>query len=436
MPYIAGDDILRPIRARGDRIMAGVCVFLWLLSLAFVLVYGSWIPWLAVATPFTLIALLIASLLPGTQFARTSLAVLFMAFSALLIHQSGGLIETHFIIFALMSFLLYYRDYIPICAAAAFAAVHHYVFCRLEMAGHSVRIFPLNHSCSMVWVHVAYVVFEAAVLIFLGRIIRREALEAAAIAALGGRIDAGGAIDLDLSGVEGLGASAEGMLRFLGATQCAVSQAVSVARGISEVSLEMNEAAMRMVAAGSNQQLSSGSVVGIVDRMSSTSRRIAEDCTQVAEVARSSATVIEQGRRSIDQSVQTITSLAASVAVVSQEIQGLHDSSRRIEEIIQLVAELADQSNLLALNASIEAARAGEAGPRRRYGSSLTAPTVHSCRRSPWWMRSSPARLSSFNPRNGAANRPPMAAVRSARPMMSLAVCSASCPRWLNARRT
>jgi methyl-accepting chemotaxis protein len=214
----------------------------------------------------------------------------------------------------------------------------------------------------MVYVHVAYVLFETAVLVFLSRMIRREALETASIAALGERVANGGDIDLGLAAEQALGASSRGLVKFLAAIQKAVSSAASIAEGVSGVSHSITGTATRLVRSARQQSITSVSVLEAVERMAAATGDIASNCIEVARVTRSSAIVIELGRDSMGRSVQLIDALAAQVADVSHEIESLHTGSVRIEGLIEIIADIADQTRLLALNASIEAARAGQFG--------------------------------------------------------------------------
>jgi methyl-accepting chemotaxis protein len=355
-------DILRPIHLRADRIMCGVCWFLWVVSLAFAPIHGTWLVAIAVATPLALAATLLTLYAPGTRASRIGIGLIFMLFSSLLIHQSHGTIEAHFSIFALLAFLVYYRDTATICAAAGCTAVLHYATCQMQMAGLPIYIFPAGHPCSMVYVHAAYVVFEASVLVFLARMIRAEALEAATIAALGERMADGGTIDLALSGSQALGASSRGLVKFLAAIENSVARAASVAESVSGVSQQMTQATERMLRAGRDQNVTSEAVSDTVRRMADATQEIASNCIAVAGVARTSASVIERGRDSMGRSAILIDALATSVTGVSGQIESLNAGSLRIEGIIKLIADLADQTSLLALNAAIEAARAGEFG--------------------------------------------------------------------------
>ena len=186
------DQILQPQRAAADRIMLSMMVFL--LAVCFGVAYftSTWMLTLVVAVPALLVPWAIYKGAPGSLASRLSIACALMVFSALTIQQSQGMIESHFGIFTLLAFLLYYRDWRPIVAAAGLIAVHHVVFGYLQ-ATDSVGITVLEGDVHVTTIilHAAYVVFEAAMLIFMATILRREAVESALVAELSGQISEG-----------------------------------------------------------------------------------------------------------------------------------------------------------------------------------------------------------------------------------------------------
>jgi methyl-accepting chemotaxis protein len=352
---------LRAVRERGDLVMTAVCWFLWLASVCFAaFLYGEWTACLVVGAPLALLASFLSWKLRGTLLSRISIAIIFMLFSGLLIHQAHGVIEAHFSIFALLAFLVYYRDWRPVCVAAATIGVHHYVACGLQMRGFAVYVFPSGHSCNMVWVHAAYVIVETVVLLYLGAAIRGEAIENAAIANFSRRLVETGSIDLHAAS---FGASRSDALdSLLLAINGAVSQAGDVAGGMSGVSGDVITAAREILAAGREQQSCSQSAVRVVRSMADAAENVARTCGEVSTVALSSAGVVEKGRETMRKTADTIESLVSTVVNVSSEMNELNVESQRIEEIIGIMADIARQTDLLALNATIEAARAGEAG--------------------------------------------------------------------------
>ncbi len=350
---------LRRLRASGDRVMMTVCWLLWICSLAFGALYEEWLVALAVGTPLAVLVSACAVWMPGRFTTRMVVAGTFMAFSGLLIDESHGLIESHFAIFALLSFLLYYRDWRPIALAAGTISVHHLVACALQMRGWGVYVFPSGHRCEMVWVHAAYVVSEAAVLMYLSTKIRREALETVAIQRFGERVLRTGMIDLRAAKATDYRSAA--LETLLTAIDRVVKQGMSVAGDMSAISGSVTTAAGEILTAGLAQRTSSESAVETVHRMASTAEDVTRHCSEIAVVARGSLEVVEQGRRKMGETAGTMANLVDSVVHVTREMKSLHAESQRIESIIRLMSDIARQTDLLALNATIEAAGAGAA---------------------------------------------------------------------------
>jgi len=359
LPTPEEDLALQPMRAQGDRIMASICWLLAIVSTGFAPAYDTWLLCLFVSYPLAVVASLLAWRRPGSLVTRLSIALIFMTFSGILIDQYHGLIEMHFSVFVLLAFLLFYRDWRPVCLAAATIAVHHYGACQMQMSGYPVYVFPAGHTCSMVWVHAAFVVFEAICLVHLGEIIRREALESAAITSLGELMATHRTIDLHLANREHL---SPGLVSFLEVIETAVSGAGNVAESMSTVSLDMSSSGKRLFELGSVQFRATTDVLKTIKRMSEATEGIVNDSNQVSGVVQRSTEILRDGSSTMAQTVTFMETLENSVADVAQQIEDLHIESQRIEKIIRIISEIADQTSLLALNAAIEAARAGEFG--------------------------------------------------------------------------
>lgn len=117
-----------PWATSADKLMSMTLVTL--VAISFFIGYsnGTQFETLAIGIPALIIPLLFVKTMPGSVIARISLAAAFMVFSALFIQQTRGMNEAHFSIFILLAFLLYYRDWKPIFAAALVIAVHHISF--------------------------------------------------------------------------------------------------------------------------------------------------------------------------------------------------------------------------------------------------------------------------------------------------------------------
>jgi methyl-accepting chemotaxis protein len=96
--------------------------------------------------------------------------------------------------------------------------------------------------------------------------------------------------------------------------------------------------------------------------MSASILQINGSISHVAEASNSAREHTINGRQVVQSAAQEMASIAEAISATAASVQNLGESSRGISDIVAVIREIADQTNLLALNAAIEAARAGEAG--------------------------------------------------------------------------
>jgi methyl-accepting chemotaxis protein len=103
-------------------------------------------------------------------------------------------------------------------------------------------------------------------------------------------------------------------------------------------------------------------VATAMQEMSATVQQVSENSHRAAESADKAAQAARQGGQVVEETLSTMHSIADSTSKVAVRIVELGRGSERIGKIIAVIDDIADQTNLLALNAAIEAARAGEQG--------------------------------------------------------------------------
>ncbi|UTA49140.1 methyl-accepting chemotaxis protein [Simiduia sp. 21SJ11W-1] len=96
--------------------------------------------------------------------------------------------------------------------------------------------------------------------------------------------------------------------------------------------------------------------------MVNTVREVASSASQTLEQVRTATEQADSGQQVVNDNIQSINSLEAEIARAADVIAKLNERSNSISEVLEVIRNIANQTNLLALNAAIEAARAGEQG--------------------------------------------------------------------------
>ncbi len=134
------------------------------------------------------------------------------------------------------------------------------------------------------------------------------------------------------------------------------SDQMSAAAGKMETGVD------RMVKAFEEIAKQVNSIAVASEELSSTSSEIARNCVSVAASSQRSNEAVKAGAVVVDETVNVMTNIAEKVKELAHFVQSLGKRSDQVGEVVGLINDIADQTNLLALNAAIEAARAGEQG--------------------------------------------------------------------------
>nr|WP_106804515.1 methyl-accepting chemotaxis protein [Pseudomonas sp. S5D5] len=138
-----------------------------------------------------------------------------------------------------------------------------------------------------------------------------------------------------------------------------VKRSVQDARGTADQSA----AIATETSAGMEQQYRQVDQVATASHeMSATAQDVARSAAQAAQAARDADQATREGLTVIDRTTTNIGHLAADMSTAMTQVEGLAANSEKIGSVLEVIRGIAEQTNLLALNAAIEAARAGEAG--------------------------------------------------------------------------
>lgn len=111
-----------------------------------------------------------------------------------------------------------------------------------------------------------------------------------------------------------------------------------------------------------NHCLETDKVVTAVTEMSATAREVANNTSSTAQAIEIANRQIDEAQVEVSQAITGIGKLVEEVNLTSDAIQELSEHTNQITRVLEVIGEIAEQTNLLALNAAIEAARAGEQG--------------------------------------------------------------------------
>ncbi|WP_375055646.1 methyl-accepting chemotaxis protein [Zobellella sp. DQSA1] len=147
------------------------------------------------------------------------------------------------------------------------------------------------------------------------------------------------------------------------------SRLADTIRQLSPISLEVNAAADRLSDivrynrnVSEQQSLETEKVAAAMQEMLATSQEVASSAEQAAQASKASADAAQDGSLKMAHTRQVSASLVTELTDAQQRLGALADRTQEIGKVLEVIRSIAEQTNLLALNAAIEAARAGEQG--------------------------------------------------------------------------
>ena len=167
---------------------------------------------------------------------------------------------------------------------------------------------------------------------------------------------------LDVNRSDELGDIAKGFNTFLGKLQNMITQVVSSVQKVSDSSEHTADIAIRTNTGVQKQLAEIELVATAVHEMTATAQDVARNATHAAEAANHADRAANQGKQTVQHTAEAIAALAQEIGRAVSVVQTLAKDSENITAILVAIRGIAEQTNLLALNAAIEAARAGEQG--------------------------------------------------------------------------
>ncbi len=125
---------------------------------------------------------------------------------------------------------------------------------------------------------------------------------------------------------------------------------------------EISSSSVEMAAGAEEQSQQTAEVAGAVEEMARTIAETSKNVGTASAASKETGLIAKDGGKIMEDSIAGMNMIAEVVSLSANKVEALGRNSDQIGEIIQVIDDIADQTNLLALNAAIEAARAGEQG--------------------------------------------------------------------------
>ncbi len=161
---------------------------------------------------------------------------------------------------------------------------------------------------------------------------------------------------------DSLGSVADAFNLMIAGLMSLVTQASNVAVEIQRSTAEILHSAESMRIAASQQSSQIRNASEAVNAMSHTTQRMAENAKAATQTSVEATQAAVKGGTAVAETIKGMQRIRATVQSTGKKIKGLGERSLEIGAIIEVISEIAIQTNMLALNAAIEAARAGEHG--------------------------------------------------------------------------
>jgi methyl-accepting chemotaxis protein len=364
MPHSTKEQSILQQRAQtADKVIFGVLIFSFIFSLLLGFLNDGVGTALSFGTLFLGCGWLAKSLFPASQLSGIALSILGMFFVALQIHLAKGMIEMHFGVFVMLAFIATYRSWQSLIAGAATIAIHHLLFCYLQHMDMGVWLFAdMSNHWTRVFIHASYVVVETGFLIYFTNIARAEANDGDILAESTSAIyKSDQQLDLRLQ---------------LQTSSSVIAKFKSFIDALNRVLSQVKNLVTELGGSAHQLQLSSEQLVQFGETTTNKIEQLANDVTHVAsaseEITNNADLAIQAVEQAIHADEHATNAVASStkighglsdqLSVATEQMTALNNACIAIGQVVNVISEVAEQTNLLALNAAIEAARAGEQG--------------------------------------------------------------------------
>ena len=337
---------------------------LFLESIAMAFVYDTFWEVLFIALPAVLVPLYLMKTDGEAALTRHAAAISTMIFAALHIHQMNGLIEVHFEIFILMAFLIIFSDWKVFISAVAVVAVHHLSFYFLQVNNYGVFLFDENRlQFSTVIIHAVYAIIESIIAGYIAKMLYDDSIVGKELSSITQTLTSDkSAINLNIRSEITGNPILSGFNDLLDLLNTVIIDVKKQAEDLVINSNHLTDVKEDLEHSADDRQQETSIIASSIEEMTVTVASIAEDTNMLSQHMQSADSITLQNEKLMANISTNNAKLSEALHNTSNDIHELVKSSEMISTVLSDITSIADQTNLLALNAAIEAARAGEQG--------------------------------------------------------------------------
>lgn len=167
---------------------------------------------------------------------------------------------------------------------------------------------------------------------------------------------------IEIDSHDEVGKTAKSFNDLIGSLQTTLRQVLDSAGKISDAAHGLSTSSKQVAARSAQQSEATAAMAATVEEMTVSINHVSTNASDALGISKKSGELSSQGGDVIHDAAKEMMEIADTVRETSVAIEDLGQQSNKISSVVQVIKEVADQTNLLALNAAIEAARAGEQG--------------------------------------------------------------------------